>query len=153
LLPPPWKRLKWEIGRNKTMTSEQRLDRIERVLETLASNQVAERDARLAMREDLELLYQTVRLSGENTDTAIAQLTQRIDRLSEQMELLGENTNTAIAHLTERVDLLTEDFRASVQDLVGMIAQLAEDAERERAEIRQIWEYLLRVSGNGKGEQ
>ncbi|MCL1473141.1 hypothetical protein [Argonema antarcticum] len=47
-----------------------RLDRIERILDTLATNQVNERDARLAMREDLEILYQTVQL----TDRAINEL-------------------------------------------------------------------------------
>lgn len=119
-----------------TDSTEQRLDRIERILDTLANNQVAEREARLAFREDLESFYQTVRLSAENTDRAIAQLSQRTDTL------------------TERVDQLARNLTASVQDLVGMITLLARDAEADRAawqeEIRRIWEYLLRQSGNGR---
>jgi len=92
----------------------------------LASNQIAEREARLSLREDLEILYQTVQLSGDST-------------------------NRAVSQLTERVDQLTQELTASVQDLVGMIGQLANDAATDRAEIRRIWEYLLHQSTNGSG--
>lgn len=85
----------------------------------MVSNQVAEREARLALREDLEILSQTVQRSGGNTDRAISRLTQ--------------------------------DLTASVEDLVGMIGQLANDAAADRAEIRRIWDYLLHQSGNGSG--
>ena len=108
-----------------------RLDRIDRALDTLASNQVAEREARLALREDLEILYQAVQLSEGSTDRAISQLTERVDQL------------------TERVNQLTQGLTTSVQDLVGMIGQLANDAAQDRAETRRIWEYLLYQSGNG----
>jgi len=101
-----------------------RLDRIERVLDTLVSNQATEREARLALREDLEILYQTVQRSGENTDRAISQL-------------------------TERVGQLTQDLNANIEDLVGMIGQLAQEAAQDKAEIRRIWQYLLRQAGNG----
>lgn len=62
-----------------TPNSEQRLDRIERILDTLASNQITEREDRLAVREDLEILSQTVQRSVENTDRAISQLTQNLN--------------------------------------------------------------------------
>ncbi len=42
-----------------------RLDRIERMLESLAANQIEEREARVDFREDLEILYQTIRQAGE----------------------------------------------------------------------------------------
>jgi chromosome segregation ATPase len=101
-----------------------RLDRIERVLEGLLSNQATEREAREALRADLGILTQTVQRSGENTDRAISQL-------------------------TERVGQLAQDLTASVADLVQMMSSLANDAAQDKAEIRRIWQYLLRQAGNG----
>jgi len=64
----------------------ERLDRIERILDNLATNQINERESRLALREDLEILYQTVRQSAETTDRAISQLTTAIEHLAENSQ-------------------------------------------------------------------
>ncbi|MCL1472665.1 hypothetical protein [Argonema antarcticum] len=63
-----------------TQTPEQqRLDRIERILDNMATNLINERDARLAQREDLEEFYQTVRRWAESTDSAINRLVENAE--------------------------------------------------------------------------
>lgn len=101
--------------------SEQ-LDRIERVLDNLVTNQINERESRLALREDLEILYQTVRQSTEITDRAINQLTAQVDRV------------------TIQVERLSDDARQDREQMRVM-----------QSEIQQIWQYLLSQSGNGHG--
>ena len=55
-------------------------------------NQINERESRLALREDLEILYQTVRQSAETTDRAIAEITTAIAQLTTTIEHLAENS-------------------------------------------------------------
>jgi hypothetical protein len=50
--------------------NESRLDRVERMLENLANNQIQEREARVTFREDLESFYQSVRQQAEMSDRA-----------------------------------------------------------------------------------
>jgi len=103
-----------------TNNSSDRLDRIERVLDTLATNQVNERDARLELKEDLEILYQTVQVASERTDSAINSLASRLDQLGQTMTQFAENA---------------EADRAAMRET--------------QAEIRQIWQYLLSQQPNG----
>jgi len=114
----------------------ERLDRIERILDNLATNQINERESRLSLREDLEILYQVVRQSGENTDRAINRLTEQVDNLAEQVD-----------RLTGRVDNLT----GAVEHLVENAQQDREQMRIMQAEIEQIWEYLMGQKTNGYG--
>lgn len=130
----------------------ERLDRIERTLDILASNQVAERESRLSMREDLEILYQTVQLSAENTDRGITQLTQRFEQLTSRFDGLVAETGRILNQLAER-QTRTE---AAVESLAVAVTRLTQNAEADQtrwretqAEIRQIWEYLLSQRRNG----
>jgi len=100
----------------------ERLDRIERILDNLATNQINERESRLSLREDLEILYQVVRQSGENTDRAINHLTEQVDNLT-----------VAVEHLVENAQQDREQMRIM------------------QAEIQQIWEYLVGQKTNGYG--
>jgi hypothetical protein len=103
-----------------TPSSDQRLDRVERILDTLATNLINERDARLELKEDLEILYQTVQLAVDRTDSTINALA--LDQKATQ---------------------------SNVNDLTQLMVQFAKNAEADRAEIRQIWEYLLSQKSNG----
>ncbi len=86
------------------------------------------------------ILLQTAQQQQTNT-TAIAQLTEQ-----------QQANTTAIAQLTAKVDGLTEEVD-SLRDIVMHSIQNAEsDRSVFQAEIRRIWEYLFRQSGNGRGE-
>ena len=107
----------------------ERLDRIERILDNLATNQINERESRLSLREDLEILYQVVRQSGENTDRAINHLTEQVDNLTGRVD----NLTVAVEHLVENAQQDREQMRIM------------------QAEIQQIWEYLMGQKTNGYG--
>lgn len=129
-------------AQNRTQTQLDQLtqsqSRFDQSLSALAGNQVEERDKRLELKEDLEILYRTVQQSGNN----IEQVTKQVDQLTRQVD-----------QLTKQVDQLTQNLTASVQDLVGTIGRLADDAALDRAEMQRIWNYLLHQSGNGNGSQ
>jgi len=55
-------------------TGEDRLDRVERILEAIANNQLQERDRRLELREDLEILEQRLMQTQNQIDAVAAQL-------------------------------------------------------------------------------
>ncbi len=54
-----------------TLSSDQRLDWIELILDTLVSNQINKRDSQLELKKNLEILYQTVLLAAERIERAI----------------------------------------------------------------------------------
>ena len=117
------------------MTTEQRLDSVERILGAVAAT------------------LQTVATLTERNSTAIDRLEVQIDQLEVQVA-----SNSAAIH---RVAKSLED---SVTDLVSMIGQSVEQAERDRqlfieraeadrAEIKRILDYLFgQQSSNGRSE-
>lgn len=112
----------------------ERLDRIERALDILASNQVAERESRLSMREDLEILYQTVQLSVQNTDRAITQLTQQFEQLTSRFDGLVIETGRILNQLAER----QTQTEAAVESLADAVTRLTQNAEADRAVMREM---------------
>ena len=137
------------------MTPEQRLDSIERSLEALAGNQVAERESRLQLHDDLEILYQIVQRTdrsvdlladrfGEVTDKFV-QLTDKVDQLTGKFDQLTGRVD----QLTTNVDRLTNNQA----QLTQLFIQSVQRGEQDRAEIRRIWEYLLSQQSNGHGRQ
>lgn len=109
------------------MTPEQRLDRIERSLDVLASNQVAERESRLQLHEDLEILYQIV----QRTDSSVNLLAERLDYLANQVDSLRQSVAQSVQ--------ASDADRAIMRD--------------NQTEIRRIWEYLLSQQSNGHGRR
>ena len=68
--------------------------------------------------------------------------------------LSEQTTNLAngIDRLTQRVDALTtnqQSLQATVSQLATFMVQIARTSTDNQTEIRRIWEYLLRQSGNG----
>lgn len=130
---------------------ESRLDRIERVLDTLASNQLAERDARLAIREDLEILYQTIRAVADNSEADRQQSNRGVANLAGHLDRLAVGVTQLVAQ-TEQLAQGQQTLQAGLDNLAGLVVRLAQDAATDRAEIRRIWEYLegqQRSQGNG----
>jgi len=102
--------------------SEERLDRIERILEQTGTrlDQVAQQQQQLTSRFD-SLVSETQRL---------------FNRLGEQQS----RTEAAVESLTDAVTRLTRNAEA---DRIRWT--------QNQAEIRQIWEYLLGQQRNGNG--
>jgi methyl-accepting chemotaxis protein len=142
------------------MTPEQRLDRIERSLDVLASNQIAERESRLQLHDDLEILFQVVQRTdrsvdlladrfGEVTDKFV-QLTNKFDQLADRFDQLTGRFD----QLTGRVDQLTTNVDRLTNNqaqLTQLFVQSVQRNEQDRVEIRRIWEYLLGQQQNGNG--
>ena len=128
------------------MTPEQRLDRIERSLEVLAGNQIAERESRLQLHDDLEILYQIV----QRTDRSIDLLADRFGEVTDKFNQLTDKFD----QLTGRVDQLTTNIDRLTNNqaqLTQLFVQSVQRNEQDRAEIRRIWEYLLSQQSNGHG--
>ncbi len=100
------------------------------------------------------ILLQTAQQQQVNT-SALAQLTeqQQTNTMAiAQLTLTQHSYTQALAQLTAKVDGLTEEVD-SLRDIVMHSIQNAEsDRTLFQAEIRRIWEYLFRQSGNGRGE-
>jgi chromosome segregation ATPase len=137
------------------MTPEQRLDSIERSLEALAGNQVAERESRLRLHDDLEVLYQIV----QRTDRSVDLLADRFGEVTDKFVQLTDKFD----QLTGRVDQLTTNVDRLTNNqaqLTQLFVQSVQRNEQDRAiirdnqtEIRRIWEYLLSQQSNGHGRQ
>ncbi|WP_026736102.1 hypothetical protein [Fischerella sp. PCC 9605] len=163
------------------MTQDQpnRLDRIEatqavhsQILNELAvahreltefSVQQAQRtEERLTRSEQLaqqnsEAIAQLVTATNRNT-AAIARHDEALTRIEEQTRQNAEN----MSRLEQRMNQLSELVTTSTTETIQLVARQAVQAERDRqawqedrqtwqAEIRRIWEYLERQTGNGNG--
>ncbi|MFB2970802.1 hypothetical protein ACE1CD_17670 [Aerosakkonema sp. BLCC-F183] len=127
-----------------TQTPDNRLDRIERVLDNLVTNQLNERDARLAQREDLEILYQTIQQIGEGVNANREAISEMREAISEMREAISEMKESE------------QNMQSAVSNLTVTMLQFAQNAEADRAamrqmqaEIQQIWQYLLSQRSNG----
>lgn len=133
--------------------TESRLDRIERVLDNLATNQLNEMDARLAQREDLEIFYRTLQQVAENSEAERQQSNRNIATLAGHLDRL----TVSVSQLTGKTDQLVEGqqvLQTGLDSLARQVVRLVENAEADRAETRRIWEYLesqRRTQGNGHG--
>lgn len=92
--------------------SSNRLDRVERILEAIAANQLEERDRRLEMREDLEILYQRQQQSQTQIDALAAQvvayITQATANLASEAQSRAEFRQEMIGLQTEVRNILRE---------------------------------------------
>lgn len=155
------------------MTTEQRLITVESDLEAVKTLLMSA--ARYAESANRGLDRLTERFDGltvkvdqlfeAQTETQ-AQLTQlvesqvqgnaRLDRIEQALEGLlssqaaEREAREALRENSERaISKLTQDLTANVEDLVQMMSSLANDVAQDKAEIRRIWQYLLRQAGNG----
>lgn len=88
---------------------------------------------------------------SERLDRIEAILERSAAQIESNARAIEANSN-AIAELSNS----QQDFRASIEDVVGMITALAEQAEQDRAEFRGTVQRILdaltqRFSGNGHG--
>jgi methyl-accepting chemotaxis protein len=128
------------------MTPEQRLDSIERSLEALAGNQVAERESRLQLHDDLEVLYQIV----QRTDRSVDLLADRFGEVTDKFVQLTDKVD----QLTTNVDRLTDNQAQMTQLFIQSVQRNEQDRaiiRDNQTEIRRIWEYLLSQQSNGHG--
>jgi len=109
--------------------TEQRLDRIEGVLE-----QIGKRLDQTA--QQLEQTVQQQEQLATRFDSLVSETQRLFNRVGEQQE----RNSAAIESLSDAVGRLTRNSEAD------------RDRWREtQAEIRRIWEYLLQQGGNGRG--
>ena len=102
--------------------TDDRLNRIERILETTATrlDQVSEQQ--------------------KSTNTTLAQITEQQKSTNSTLAQIAEQqkSNTAaIGQLTQKVNHLDEDAQASAADFAHRIVELWEEAERDRAKADQ----------------
>jgi outer membrane murein-binding lipoprotein Lpp len=83
------------------------------------------------------ILLQTATQQQASTDL-VAAVTSQIDQLT-----------TKVDNLTQDVDYLREIILYNIELTQANREQADRDRDAFREEIRRIWEYLLRASGNG----
>jgi uncharacterized coiled-coil DUF342 family protein len=117
-----------------------RLDRIEAILE-----RTAQRQEQLAQQQ-------------QQFDQRLDQLLQAIGESREEIDLLAERMGE-IAESVSSLKQDREDTWAALNRFMGVMVQFQEQAAADRAvivenqaEIRRIWEYLLRQHPNGHGD-
>jgi chromosome segregation ATPase len=145
-----------------------RLDRMEQILagllqgqaatqrqiDTLASNQVEERDRRSELREDIDTLGHNMRQISEaqdRTERNLERLSERQDRTQQQVD----RTSATVDRLGERVDQLGVKVDQVTEQMGGLAIQMEEmlrNAEQDRsqaaidrAEFRSTVQQLLEV--------
>ncbi len=128
----------------------ERLDRIEAILERTALRQ-EQFDARL----DRMALEAEER--GRNIDARLERLTQATEESRREIDLLAERMGEIAASVSS-LKQDREDTWAALNRFMGVMVQFQEQAAADRAvmlenqaEIRRIWEYLLRQHPNGHG--
>ena len=130
----------------------ERLDRIERMLESLAANQIEERDRRLELREDIEILFQAQVQSQENWEA-------RQQRMQEDWEARQRMTQANIDAINAQISTLTAlatadraqvmaDRAAEAQARADFIAQMVGLQTEVRNILRELAE-MRRQQGNG----
>jgi transketolase len=99
------------------------------MLETFAVNQIEERDRRLELREDIEVLFQTQRQSQENWETRFQQSQENWEAKQQQMQ---ENWET-------RLQQSQENWEAKQQ-------QIQDDWETRLQQFQENWEVRRQLT-------
>ncbi len=138
----------------------ERLDRIERILEGLATSQQADEAWRSEFRADMDLLRQQQQATHQTTDSntrAIAASREEAQQWFQEMRALTTSTARTAEANANAIAELRQSFEASIPDLVGMIQGLAQsleayriEASADRAELRNLVERMYgdRTNGN-----
>lgn len=130
----------------------ERLDRIERMLEAFAANQIEERDRRLELREDIEVLFQTQRQSQQNWETRLQQSQENWEARRQLTQAQIEAVSAQIASLmalstADRAQIMA-DRAAEAQARADFIAQMV-GLQTEVRTILQELADLRRQQTNG----
>lgn len=115
----------------------ERLDRIEQMIENLATNQIGEHDRRLELREDLEILFQLQRQTITNLEALTAQVSALTVQSTADRALINADRAQVMA-----------DRAAEAQAKADFIAQMV----GLQIEVRNILQELAdmrRQQGNG----
>ena len=107
------------LHRGKAMT--ERLERIERMIEALAANQIEERERRLELREDIEILFQGQQQVFENWDL-------RHQRTQEDWDLRHRRTQ-------EDMEARARLTQANIEAINAQLATLTALATADRAQV------------------
>lgn len=117
-----------------------RLDRIEAILERTAQRQEQLVQQQQQFGQKLEQMFQAMGKSREEIDI----LAERIGQIAESVSELKQDR---------------EDIWAGLNRFMGVMVQFQEQTAADhavmlenQAEIRRIWEYLLRQHPNGHGD-
>ena len=148
------------------MTTEQRLDSIERLLGTVAASLQIVAANQTVFQQNMEKLEAATEQNAVAIDR-LETMTERNTTAIDRLEAMTERNTTAIDRLEAQIAKTTKNLEDSCTDLIGMINHSIEEGERDRqalvetanaerqtfqAEIRQIWEYLLSQHPNGNGQ-
>jgi len=143
------------------MTSK--LDQIEQILAQTALMQQAHTEAIARIDTRLESLAEQTAVQQQTHTEAIARIDARLDRLAAEtdrrlaafeiaLKNFTEETDRRLAALETSMDNLSRqvDNTARTVDAVGLTLENSiRHAEVDRAEIKRIWQYLMRQTPNG----
>jgi hypothetical protein len=106
-----------------TTNPPDRLDRVERILEAIASNQLEEGDRRLEFREDLEVLYQRQEQSQAQLDAITAQVNAYVVQSNTSLAAEAQ----ARAEFRQQMIELQTEVRNILRELADLRQQKSED--------------------------
>lgn len=132
----------------------ERLDRIEQMIESLAANQSEERDRRLELREDIEILFRGQQQVHESWELRHQRTQEDWEARQQLTQASIEAANAQIATLTalataDRAQVMA-DRAAEAQARADFIAQMV----GLQTEVRNILRELadMRRQGNGHSQ-
>ena len=117
----------------------ERLDRIERMIEALATNQIEERDRRLELREDIEILFRGTQQIQESWELRQRLTQSNIEAINAQIAAL-----TALA-TADRAQVMA-DRAAEAQARAEFIGQMV----GLQTEVRNILQELADMRRSGQ---
>jgi cytochrome c oxidase assembly protein Cox11 len=118
------------------------------MLESLAANQIEERDRRLELREDIEILFQAQQQSQENWDARQQQTQAAIDAVTAQISALVAQAAADRAIIAADRAQVMADRAAEAQARADFIAQMVGLQTEVRNILRELAE-MRRQQGNG----
>jgi hypothetical protein len=120
------------------------------MLESLAANQVEERERRLELREDIEVLFQATRQSQEYWEARAAQTQAALDAVAAQISALVAQASADRAIITADRAQVMADRAAEAQVRADFIAQMVGLQTEVRNILRELAD-MRRQQGNGGG--
>lgn len=132
-----------------TASDPSRLDRIERMIEVLASNQIEERDRRLELREDIEVLFQAQVQAQESWEARQQQTQAAIDAVTAQIGALAAQTAADRAIIAADRAQVMADRAAEARARADFIAQMVGLQTEVRNILRELADLRRQERGNG----
>ena len=124
----------------------ERLDRIEQMIESLAANQTEERDRRLELREDIEILFRGTQQIQENWELRQQQTQAAIEAVTAQISALAATSAADRAMLTADRAQVMAGRAAEAQARAEFIGQMV----GLQTEVRNILRELADMRRGGQ---